>query len=102
MIVRRLIGLAWPAIASPVRAGVAFKEARSMHATPSLFKAPGPARKAKADPMVTKAREEKRQKRLRKALIKMERKDRLPKPLIENELPIEVTNSYRTTGIYIK
>jgi len=63
-----------------------------MHATPAVFKAPGPRAKSKADPMVLKAREEKRQKRLRKALTKMERKDRLPKPLIENELPIEVRN----------
>ena len=90
MIVQRLIGLAWPAIASPATAGVTFMVARSMHATPSLFKAPGPKAKSKADPMVVKAREEKRQKRLRKALIKMEKKDRLPKPLIENELPLEV------------
>jgi len=63
-----------------------------MHATSAVFKAPGPRAKSKADPMVLKAREEKRQKRLRKALTKMERKDRLPKPLIENELPIEVRN----------
>ena len=90
MMIRRLIGLGWPPIVSPVTAAVTVTEARSMHATPVLFKAPGPKAKSKADPMVVKAREEKRQKRLRKALVKMERKDRLPRPLIENELPIEV------------
>ena len=90
MMIRRLIGLGWPPIVSPVTAAVTVTEARSMHATPVLLKAPGPKAKSKADPMVVKAREEKRQKRLRKALVKMERKDRLPRPLIENELPIEV------------
>ena len=94
MMIRRLIGLGWPPIVSPVTAAVTVTEARSMHATPVLFKAPGPKAKSKADPMVVKAREEKRQKRLRKALVKMERKDRLPRPLIENELPIEVVTRY--------
>ena len=93
MIIRRLMGLAWRPITSPVTSGIVCQEARFMHATPAVFKAPGPRAKSKADPMVLKAREEKRQKRLRKALTKMERKDRLPKPLIENELPIEVTDS---------
>jgi len=92
MMIRRLIGLGWPPIVSPVTAAVTVTEARSMHATPVLLKAPGPKAKSKADPMVVKAREEKRQKRLRKALVKMERKDRLPRPLIENELPIEIRN----------
>ena len=100
MIIRRLIGLAWRPIPPPFTAGGAFNEARSMHATPALFKAPGPRAKSKADPMVMKAREEKRQKRLRKALTKMEKKDRLPKPLIENELPIEVTNSNTTSAAF--
>ena len=90
MIILRLVGLEWPVIASPVKSGVAFKGVRSMHATPALYKAPGPRAKTKADPMVLKAREEKRQKRLTKALRKMEKRERLPKPLIENELPIEV------------
>ena len=86
MIIQRLMGFTRPFIISLVTVG----ESRSLHVTPALLKAPGPKAKSKADPMIVKAREEKRQKRLRKALLKMEKKDRLPKPLIENELPIQV------------
>ena len=37
-----------------------------------------------------KAKEERRRKRLSKALRKMEKKERLPKPLIECEVPIQL------------
>jgi len=45
-------------------------------------------KKKKQDPSQLKAKEEKRRRRLAKALRKMEKKDRLPKPLVECEVPI--------------
>jgi len=45
-------------------------------------------KKRKQDPGMLKAKEERRRKRLAKALKKMEKKDRLPKPLAECEIPI--------------
>lgn len=47
-------------------------------------------RKRKQDPGQIKAKEERRRKRLAKALKKMEKKDRLPKPLVECEIPIQL------------
>ena len=45
-------------------------------------------KKRKQDPSQLKAKEEKRRRRLAKALRKMEKKDRLPKTLVECEVPI--------------
>jgi hypothetical protein len=42
-------------------------------------------KKRKTDPMVIKQREEKRHNRIIKALKKMEKKERIPKPLLEIE-----------------
>jgi len=47
-------------------------------------------KKKKQDPMIVKAREEKRQKKLAKALRVMEKKERQPKPLIECEIPVKL------------
>ena len=47
-------------------------------------------KKKKADPGQLKAKEEKRKRKLAKALKKMEKKDRQPKPLIECEVPLHL------------
>jgi len=60
-------------------------------------------RKRKQDPGQIKAKEERRRKRLAKALKKMEKKDRLPKPLVECEIPIQLhqERSERLRGIEV-
>jgi len=45
-------------------------------------------KKKRADPNIDKHRQEKRKRRIEKALKKMEKKERLPKPLIECEVPL--------------
>jgi len=45
-------------------------------------------KKKKMDPQYLKAKDERRRKRLAKALRKMEKKERQPKPLIECEVPL--------------
>lgn len=61
-------------------------------------------RKRKQDPGQVKAKEERRRKRLAKALKKMEKKDRLPKPLVECEIPIQLhqERSERLRGIEVR
>ena len=43
-------------------------------------------KKKKTDPILERAREERRKKRVTKALKKMSKKDRIPKPLVEAEI----------------
>jgi hypothetical protein len=64
-----------------------------LHSSAPLSAAPGKKKKSKADPMLTKSREEKRQKRLQKALKKMEKKSRLPKPFKEMEVTMEMRST---------
>lgn len=52
----------------------------------SLFAPVPPPKKAKRDPMQDRAREEKKKRRLAKALRKMDKKPRILKPMIELEL----------------
>ena len=53
----------------------------SISTSPVVFKAP--TRKTKKDPQLIKAREDKRKVRLEKALKKMGKKKRVPKPVLE-------------------
>ena len=53
----------------------------SISTSPVVFKAP--TRKTKKDPQLLKAREDKRKVRLEKALKKMGKKKRVPKPVLE-------------------
>jgi len=71
--------------------------AASLHlGSPLLFQMTGvrcsalARKKRKQDPGALKAKDERRRKRLAKALKKMEKKTRLPKPLIECEVPISL------------
>merc|ERR1719430_722640 len=72
-------------------------QVQSLHTTPALqFQLTQnnygsvTKKKRKQDPSQLKAKEERRRKRLSKALRKMEKKERLPKPLIECEVPIQL------------
>ena len=47
-------------------------------------------RKRRGDPGQDRAKDERRRKRLGKALKKMEKKERQPKPLIEMEIPVSL------------
>merc|ERR1719346_130443 len=60
-------------------------------------------KKKRQDPSQQKAKDERRRKRLAKALKKMEKKDRLPKPLVECEIPIQLhqERSERLRGIEV-
>jgi len=74
-----------------------FNQTFGLHTSPSLYFHSSGAnysalkkRKSKADPGQVKAKEERRRRRLAKALRKMEKKDRLAKPLMECEIPISL------------
>eukprot|EP00092_Neocalanus_flemingeri_P002264 GFUD01002414.1.p1 GENE.GFUD01002414.1~~GFUD01002414.1.p1 ORF type:complete len:232 (-),score=65.79 GFUD01002414.1:155-850(-) len=60
-------------------------------------------KKKRTDPGQLKMRDEKRKRRLAKALKKMEKKDRQPKPLIECEVPMSLHKESleRTRGIVL-
>jgi len=74
---------------------VSLNQSLGLHTSPSLYFHSSGAnfsalkkRKSKADAGQIKVKEERRRKRLAKALRKMEKKDRLPKPLMECEIPL--------------
>ena len=58
---------------------------QDLHVSPANLAVPGKRRK-KVDPALERAREDKRIKKLNKALRKMERKDRILRPLLELEV----------------
>ena len=58
----------------------------SFRTAPVIMSMPS-KKKNKIDPAVIKAREEKRKKRLVKALKKLNRKERMPKPVSEMDVP---------------
>ena len=66
-----------------------------LHTTAPVEALPG-KKKKRLDPQVFKAREEKRMRRLRKALRKMEKKQRIPRPLIEHEVPPHIMRELET------
>ena len=68
---------------------------RDLWTTPVVMAMPA-KRKRKMDPMILRAREEKRQKRLTRALKKMEKKSRIVRPLLELEPSVELINEAET------
>ena len=64
--------------------------ARRLHTAPVLMAVPGKKKKAKLDPSVLAARQQRRYKRLQKALVKMNKKPRLMRPLKELEVTVEM------------
>ena len=59
---------------------------RPLHATAALQGMPGVKKRRKVDPALVRAREERRVRRINKALRKMGKKDRVLKPLLETEV----------------
>ena len=71
------------------------------HTTPVTSSLPG-KKKRLNDPMILKNREEKRMNRLRKALRKMEKKKRIPRPLIEHEVSPHIQRELATRDRGVK
>ena len=59
--------------------------ARSLHSSHPLLRMPT-AKKKRIDPAILKIREERRVRKITKALRKMSKKDRIPRPLLELEV----------------
>ena len=62
---------------------------RALHTTRTVCAAPT-RRRAKVDPALERAKEDRKKRRLEKVLRKMEKGDRIPKPLLELEVPVEI------------
>ena len=62
---------------------------RSLYLSPMILGLP-PAKKKRVDPALDRSREEKKKKKLEKALRKMNKKDRIPRPIKENEVQTEI------------
>lgn len=73
-----------PKLTGMFRSTLTLASHRHISTTPAVMAMPA-KRKRKMDPMVERTREEKRKKRLAKALKKMESKTRINKPLMEME-----------------
>jgi len=59
---------------------------REFHASPAVQGLPGVKKKKKMDPAIIKMREERRVRRITRALNKMKRRDRIPRPILELEV----------------
>lgn len=62
-----------------------------LHMTPALYAEPT-KKKRRIDPAIVKAREDRRRRKIEKAIRKLEKNARQLKPIDENELPDNLMN----------